>query len=90
MKQGRVKNRIEKLTKEIRYHSRLYYKHDAPEISDEAYDSLYQELVSLEQAFPHLKDPLSPTCRVGGKILDGFEKSEYHDDVRFFYGNLYQ
>lgn len=73
----KIKDRIHKLTREIRHHSRLYYKHDAPEISDEVYDSLYAELVSLEQAFPHLKDPLSPTVRVGDKILDGFEKATH-------------
>jgi len=69
--------RIQKLIKEITYHADLYHKQDAPIISDEAYDSLWQELVSLEQAFPHLQAPDSPTHRVGGKVLDGFEKSTH-------------
>lgn len=73
----KAKKRIKKLMEEIRYHSRLYYIHDNSEISDEAYDSLYNELVSLEQAFPHLKDPLSPSLRVGDKILKTFEKAEH-------------
>lgn len=72
-----IAERMKKLTKEIRHHGHLYYKHDAPEISDEVYDSLYNELVSLEQAFPDLRDPLSPTVRVGGKILDSFEKAAH-------------
>ncbi len=73
-----VKKRIAALVKELHYHAHLYYTKDAPKISDEAYDSLYQELVSLEQAFPHLRDPYSPTVRVGGRVLEGFEKVEHH------------
>ncbi|MGB0925360.1 MAG: DNA ligase LigA-related protein, partial [Minisyncoccia bacterium] len=75
MKKQDAQKRIQKLMQEIRHHSDLYHKHDRPEISDEAYDSLWQELVSLEQAFPDLKDALSPTVRIGDKVLDGFEKS---------------
>jgi len=77
MNETSAKKRIENLVSELNHHADLYYKKDAPQISDEAYDSLYSELVSLEQAFPQLRDPLSPTVRVGGKILDGFEKAEH-------------
>ena len=77
MEDKNIKKRIEKLITEIRHHSGLYYIQDSPAISDEAYDSLYSELVSLEQAFPHLKNPLSPTVRVGDKILDSFSKAEH-------------
>lgn len=77
MNNREAKKRIEQLTKELHHHADLYYRKDAPEISDEAYDSLYQELVSLEQAFPQYRDPLSPTVRVGGKILDGFQKVQH-------------
>ncbi len=72
-----IRDRISKLIEEIRYHSNLYYVNDSPEISDEAYDSLYDELVLLEKEFPDLKDPLSPTVRVGDKILNGFDKVEH-------------
>lgn len=75
MNEGEAKKKIDNLTKELHHHADLYYRKDNPEITDEAYDSLYQELVSLEQAFPQFKDPLSPTVRVGGKILDGFTKA---------------
>lgn len=77
MKKGESKKRIEFLVKELHRHAELYYKKDTPEISDEAYDSLYQELVSLEESFPEYKNPHSPTLRVGGKILDGFEKATH-------------
>lgn len=51
-----------------------YYDHDAPQVSDATYDKLYRELVDLERAHPDWVLPESPTHRVGGKILEGFEK----------------
>lgn len=77
MDKKEAQKRIEQLTTELRYHAALYYVHDAPEISDEVYDSLYQELLSLEEAFPALRKDTSPTLRVGGKILEGFEKAQH-------------
>jgi DNA ligase (NAD+) len=74
MNEKEAQQKIKQLTQTLHYHSDLYYRTDNPEISDEVYDSLYQELVSLEQAFPQFKDTLSPTVRVGGLMLDGFEK----------------
>lgn len=53
-----------------------YYTKDAPSVSDSEYDQLYRELVSLEEQYPNEILPESPTHRVGGKVLDGFEK--YH------------
>lgn len=47
---------------------------DRPSVSDAEYDQLYRELVELETAHPELILPDSPTHRVGGKVLDGFEK----------------
>lgn len=69
-----VKKRIEELRETLRYHSIKYYVEDAPEISDFEYDSLYRELQELEAAHPEFDDPLSPTKRVGGAVLDKFEK----------------
>lgn len=60
------------LTDEIRRHDRAYYVLAQPEISDYAYDQLYQELVSLETRFPELVTPESPTQRVGGAPSEGF------------------
>ena len=57
--------RIENLRRAIRYHDHRYYGLEAPEISDIDYDALRRELVSLEEAHPHLVSPDSPTQRVG-------------------------
>lgn len=64
--------RIEALRREIEHHSYLYYANDAPEISDAAFDSLMRELYELEEAYPELMDPLSPTQRVGGYVGEQF------------------
>ena len=66
--------RAEKLREKILYNSRLYYENDAPEISDYEYDMMFRELTELEEEFPEIKTPDSPTVRVGGKALDRFEK----------------
>jgi len=60
-----VARRIEELREKIRYHAHRYYVRDAPEISDEAFDALMQELRDLEAAHPELVTPDSPTQRVG-------------------------
>ena len=69
-----AKKRIAELSKLLEYHSKKYYVDDAPEISDYEYDKLFYELVALEEEFPSLASPNSPTKRVGGKALDKFEK----------------
>ena len=69
-----LRARAAELRKELDYHARLYYVEDAPVISDYEYDKLYYELVHLEEDYPELDDPASPTHRVGGKALDKFEK----------------
>ena len=69
-----AKSRAEELRAKIVYNSRLYYENDAPEISDYEYDMMFRELGQLEEEFPEIKTPDSPTVRVGGKALDRFEK----------------
>ena len=69
-----LRRRAEELRAQLNYHARLYYVEDAPVISDYEYDKLYYELVHLEEAYPELDDPASPTHRVGGKALDKFDK----------------
>jgi DNA ligase (NAD+) len=64
--------RADELRREIRRHDYLYYVQDSPEISDTAYDRLFRELRDLEERFPELLTPDSPTQRVGGQPLDGF------------------
>jgi DNA ligase (NAD+) len=65
--------RIVALREQLRRHNRLYYVDAAPEISDREYDALYAELLELERSFPELATPDSPSRRVGGEPLDGFE-----------------
>ncbi len=74
MTKEEAKKRIEKLKKEINYHSYLYHVLDKPQISDAAWDSLKKELTDLERRFPEFVTPDSPTQRVGGKPLDKFKK----------------
>ena len=74
MSEQEAKKRIEELRGTLDYHAKLYYVYDAPEISDREYDMLYRELQDLEAAFPQFDDPNSPTRRVGGAVLDKFEK----------------
>ena len=69
-----IKERIEKLRRQLTYHAKKYYVEDAPEISDFEYDRMYAELLALEAEHPELDDPASPTHRVGGAALDKFEK----------------
>ena len=66
--------RIRTLRAQIEHHRRLYYENDAPEISDYAFDALFEELKSLETAYPGLDVPDSPSHRVGGAPGARFEK----------------
>ncbi|MBQ7700444.1 MAG: NAD-dependent DNA ligase LigA [Clostridia bacterium] len=69
-----IKQRIEELRQKLHYHSIKYYVYDAPEISDFEYDAMFDELKKLEEAHPEYDSPTSPTKRVGGAVLDKFEK----------------
>lgn len=69
-----AKSRAELLREKILYNSKLYYENDAPEISDYEYDMLFRELTELEERYPEIRTPDSPTVRVGGRALDKFEK----------------
>ena len=72
-----IEERINKLRKEISYHSKRYYENDAPEISDFEYDKMFEELKALETAHPEFYSESSPTQRVGGAALDKFEKVQH-------------
>ncbi len=67
-----AQNRIEELTKQLEYHNNLYYNLDEPEISDFEYDMLLRELENLENEYPDLKLPNSPTGKVGGNAGEKF------------------
>lgn len=72
-----VRRRAAQLRELIAYHSALYHEQDAPEISDEAYDSLVAELSLIERAHPELADAHSPTQRVGGAPSAAFSKVQH-------------
>ena len=74
MTRAEAESRVALLREKIEYNSKLYYECDAPEISDYEYDAMFRELCDLEEAFPELDSPTSPTKRVGGRALDKFEK----------------
>ncbi|MFA6251905.1 MAG: NAD-dependent DNA ligase LigA [Candidatus Paceibacterota bacterium] len=85
MKKDEAKNRIKKLKETIDYHRHLYHIFDRQEISDSALDSLKKELFDLEQLFPELITPDSPTQRIGGEPLDSFEKFPHKKMMTSFY-----
>lgn len=68
-----VKQKIKELTEQLTYHSHKYYVEDNPEISDYEYDMMLRDLKALEEEYPEFKDPASPTVRVIGSVLEGFE-----------------
>ena len=69
-----MNERMKELVELLNRYATEYYTSDNPSVSDSDYDRLYRELVELEKAHPDQVLPESPTHRVGGKILDGFEK----------------
>ncbi|QCV54704.1 NAD-dependent DNA ligase LigA [Thermoactinomyces vulgaris] len=77
MKLEEAKKRVLELHDEINEHNHRYYVLDDPAISDAEYDRLMRELMALEEKFPELKTPDSPTQRVGGEPLPYFEKVEH-------------
>lgn len=73
MEKAAAEKRIQELRDLVRYHSRLYYDLDSPELDDYEYDLLYHELLDLEEAFPELRTEDSPTQKVGGSASLKFE-----------------
>jgi DNA ligase (NAD+) len=68
-----IRKKAERLREEIEYHNYRYYILDQPEISDTEYDRLMKELERLEEQYPELRSPNSPTQRVGAPPLEAFE-----------------
>lgn len=71
---ARIQERADALRELLHHHAHRYYVLDAPEIPDAEYDRLFRELQELEQQYPALVVPDSPTQRVGGKVLEGFAR----------------
>ncbi len=72
-----AKRRAEELRREITYHNYRYYVLDDPVITDAEYDGLMEELRRIEEAFPELVEPHSPTQRVGAPPREGFSTVEH-------------
>ncbi len=70
-------SRIRELRASLDHHNRLYYTQATPEISDAEYDKLFRELEELEKKHPELHDPDSPTLRVGGAPIGGFQQIQH-------------
>jgi DNA ligase (NAD+) len=69
--------RIEQLRDQIRHHEERYYVYNDPEITDDAFDALVKELEALEREHPDLVTSDSPTQRVAGRPVEGFETAEH-------------
>ena len=69
-----MKKRILELREILNQLAKEYYELDAPTVSDQEYDRYMQELIDLESQNPDMFDPTSPSQKVGGQVLEGFEK----------------
>lgn len=83
-----AKKEIAALTKKINHHNDLYYQQHRTEISDREFDLMLEELIKLEEGFPQLKSPESPTQRVGGAITKTFP-TVFHKYPMLSLGNTY-
>ncbi len=81
-------NRILFLRKELEKYSIEYYVYDNPSVSDQEYDRLMQELMALEEKHPEMYDANSPSQRIIGQVLEGFEKVS-HDSQMLSLGNVF-
>src|SRR5687767_1720687 len=79
---------VERLRREIERHERLYYLEASPEISDYEFDQLMKCLVELEREHPELRTTDSPSLRVGGAPVSGFE-TVIHDPPMLSIENAY-
>ena len=68
------RERVKQITELLEKYNYEYYVLDNPSVSDAEYDRLMQELIMLENEYPELRSPLSPTQRVGGMVQDSFKK----------------
>ncbi len=88
MTSAEAKNNIKELTDQINHHNTLYYQKSKPEISDYEFDQLLEKLIKLENEFPELRLPDSPTQRVGGTITKEFA-TVTHQYPMLSLGNTY-
>jgi DNA ligase (NAD+) len=72
-----IRKQVERLREEIRRHERLYYVENRPEVTDADFDRLMRDLAALEERYPELATPDSPTRRVGGAPAEAFAAVEH-------------
>ena len=77
LKRAEAEAELRRLAALIRHHDALYYRQDAPEISDAEYDALRRRNEAIEQRFPKLVRPDSPSRRVGAAPVEGFGKVKH-------------
>ncbi|MCF6139150.1 NAD-dependent DNA ligase LigA [Pseudalkalibacillus berkeleyi] len=77
MTEEQVKTKIEELSTVLNQYNYEYHVLDKPSVPDAEYDQKLHELIKLEQEYPHLRSEDSPTQRVGGEPLEGFQKVEH-------------
>lgn len=88
MNKAQIQKRMQKLYELVRYHADLYYTKDTPEISDESYDSLAEELRILEGEHPEYKQADSPTSKIFGEVIESFQKVR-HKYQQWSYDNIF-
>ena len=69
-----IESRMKELINILNEANHNYYVLDNPTITDQEYDKYLRELINLEEKYPELKQPSSPTSRVGGEVIDEFQK----------------
>lgn len=77
MSDEQIAQQIQALKKSLQHHNERYYQHDDPDISDAEYDALFRQLQALEEQYPALQTPDSPTHRVGATPLSAFKTVEH-------------
>ena len=83
-----MEERIKELVKILNDANYNYYVLDNPTITDQEYDKYLRELINLEEKYPELKQDDSPTSRVGGEVVDGFNKV-YHEKPMLSLSNVF-
>jgi len=83
-----AKNKIQELTRQVNHHNELYYQKSKPEISDYEFDQLLEQLIQLENQYPSLRLPDSPSQRIGGTITKEFA-TVYHQYPMLSLANTY-
>jgi DNA ligase (NAD+) len=74
---NKAREQVDQLREALEYHNYLYYIQNKPEISDKTYDALFSRLQELEEVFPDLQHPSSPTRRIGAPPVDELKKIEH-------------